>query len=379
VKRICEVCGKEFEVRESIVKKGGGKFCSTECYEEHKKSEEYRKKMSEKVKMLWQDPEYKRRQSEIKIVLCRDPEYRKKVSEMMKMLCRDPEYRKKVSEIMKMLWQDPEFRKKQIRREEKVSEIMKMLWQDPEFRKKQSKIAKVRWQDPKFREKVLSKFRDPEYREKRSKITKMLWQDPEYREKIIRQMEIVYKSSELREKNSQITKMLWQDPEFREKVLSKVKSLEHRKKVSERVKMLWRNSEYREKVVRSWLEKAGSRPNGLEKAVCELLQSYFPEEWRYVGDGKVFIAGFVPDFIHKEENWIIEVNGSYWHSLPEMQERDKKKREIYERCGYKVLEVWESEVRSDPMAVVNKVAEYFYEGRQKNRHQPVGVSYACWS
>jgi len=326
VKRICEVCGKEFEVRESTVKKGGGKFCSADCYEEYKKSEEYRKKLSEKVKMLWQNPEYRRKQSEIKIVL----------------------------------WQDPEFRKKQIKREEKVSETMKMLWQDPEFRKKQSKIVKVRWQDPKFREKVLSKFKDSEYREKRSQITKMLWQDPEFREKIIRQMEIVYKSSELREKISQITKMLWQDPEFREKVLSKLKSLEHRKKVSERMKMLWRNAEYREKVVRSWLEKAGSRPNGLEKAVCDLLQSYFLNEWRYVGDGKIFIAGFVPDFIHREEKWIIEVNGDYWHSSSEAKEKDRRKRETYEKYGYKVLEVWESEIRSGPIGVVNKIVRYFY-------------------
>lgn len=31
LKRICEVCGKEFEVKRSLVKKGGGKYCSHKC------------------------------------------------------------------------------------------------------------------------------------------------------------------------------------------------------------------------------------------------------------------------------------------------------------------------------------------------------------
>jgi hypothetical protein len=31
VKKNCLICGKEFHKKPSIVKKGGGKFCSREC------------------------------------------------------------------------------------------------------------------------------------------------------------------------------------------------------------------------------------------------------------------------------------------------------------------------------------------------------------
>jgi len=102
------------------------------------------------------------------------------------------------------------------------------------------------------------------------------------------------------------------------------------------------------------------KPTSLEKAVCELLQNYFPNEWQYVGDGKVFIAGFVPDFMHKEKRWVIEVNGDYWHSLPRVKVRDEEKKKVYERYGYKVLEIWEKELTQSPLVVLNKVVGYFY-------------------
>lgn len=137
-------------------------------------------------------------------------------------------------------------------------------------------------------------------------------------------------------------------------------SEEGKNRLSESAKRLWQNSEYRNKVVKAVAEALQIKPNGLERAFCELLQSYFTNEWGYVGDGKVFIAGYVPDFIHKDEKWIIEVNGDYWHSFPEVKEKDRRKRETYEKYGYRVLEVWESEFRSDPIGVVDKIVVNFY-------------------
>jgi len=168
------------------------------------------------------------------------------------------------------------------------------------------------------------------------------------------------KSKECKKNMSERSKRLWQHPEFREKILLVIGSEENRKKISRAMKSKWQDSEYREKCIEGSVAKAKLKPNGLEKAFCDLLQNYFLEEWRYVGDGKIFVAGFVPDFIHREEKWIIEVNGDYWHSFPEAKEKDKRKKEIYERCGYKVLEIWESEFKSDPMVVVRKIMEYFY-------------------
>jgi very-short-patch-repair endonuclease/endogenous inhibitor of DNA gyrase (YacG/DUF329 family) len=154
-------------------------------------------------------------------------------------------------------------------------------------------------------------------------------------------------NEEHRRKVSEELRKRWQDPVYKEKV-------------SKKIRLVAQDPGYREKKVRRTMEALQIKPNRLEKAFCDLLQSYFLNEWQYVGDGKIFIAGFVPDFIHREKKWVIEVNGDYWHSFSEAVERDRKKRRAYERCGYKVLEVWESEVKQDPLAVVNNVMEHFY-------------------
>jgi very-short-patch-repair endonuclease len=289
IKKICEICGREYKVRN--YEKDKRRFCSKDCYNEYRKTEEYKRKRFTRMKELWQDPVY---------------------------------------------------REKQIKQREKV-------WKDLEYRRKRSEIAKKLWQDP-------------VYREKHSVIKKELWRDPEFREYMLK----VLNDEELVKSKSEWAKRFWQNRDFREKVLSKLKtvwrSADYKKKKSVEARLRWQNPEYREKIIRSWAAAVHLRPNGLEKAFCDLLQSYFLNEWRYVGDGKIFIAGFVPDFVHREERWIIEVNGDYWHSSSDAIEKDKKKRGTYEKYGYKVLEVWENEFKSDPMGVVRKIMEYFYGG-----------------
>jgi len=49
VERTCEWCGKKFSVKLSRVRKGGGKFCSRNCYSRWQGSDEGRKKMRETI------------------------------------------------------------------------------------------------------------------------------------------------------------------------------------------------------------------------------------------------------------------------------------------------------------------------------------------
>jgi len=142
---------------------------------------------------------------------------------------------------------------------------------------------------------------------------------------------------------SKITSALWQDQEFRQKATR-----------------VWQDPEFRAEFIKKVVEVREVRPTRLEKVVDDLLQNSFPGEWIYVGDGKMIVEGFIPDFVHREKRWIIEVHGDYWHSLPENRKRDKIKTKVYIENGYKVLEIWETEVYSDPKAVVEKVLSYFY-------------------
>lgn len=85
----------------------------------------------------------------------------------------------------------------------------------------------------------------------------------------------------------------------------------------------------------------------LMKIIAELQLPY-----RYVGDGKILIGSYIPDFIQTNgKKHIIEIFGDYWHS-------DKKKhyRELswhqtelgrmmaYSQFGYKTLVIWEHEL-----------------------------------
>jgi very-short-patch-repair endonuclease len=303
VKRICQYCGKEFEVQEWVVKKGGGKFCSHMCYLK------YKQKKVEKEICLNCGKEF-----EVE-------SYEKGKRKFCSYECHWKYMTKRVKKICEVCGKEFEVPLSAKNRKFCSNQCCKEYKKSREYRSKLSK--------------------------KQSEIMKTLWRDSEFRRKMSEARNMLWRDSEFRKKMSEIRRMLWKDPELR-------------KRRSEKMKMVWQDPEYREKTIKSIIAGTELKPNGLEKIFCDLLQSYFLQEWRYVGDGKVFIAGFVPDFIHKEEDWIIELNGDYWHSFPENREKDERKKEKYEKCGYKVLEIWESEFRSDPMAVVDKIVEAFY-------------------
>jgi very-short-patch-repair endonuclease len=315
MKMKCETCGREFEVRD--YEKGKRRFCSYQCYWE------YRKRRVVLI-CLWCGKKFETLPSEIRKgggkFCCRECFEKYRQSEG---------YRRKISKVVREMYE-----------------------QNLAYREKVSESIRRKWEDPEYREKILQAKRSLGYKEKMSKVMRLKSNSPECKKKRSEKMKAKYQDSEYCNKWLEIIYSVNQSPE-------------RRRKISESVRKLWQDPEYRNKVVKAIAEALQIKPNGLEKAVCDLLQSYFTNEWCYVGDGKVFIAGFVPDFIHKEEKWIVEVNGDYWHSLSEAREKDRRKRETYEKYGYKVLEVWESEFRSDPMVVVNKICGSFYSDFMK--------------
>ena len=66
-----------------------------------------------------------------------------------------------------------------------------------------------------------------------------------------------------------------------------------------------------------------------------------PNEWRYVGDGSVWIAGKNPDFIHKVERRVIELFGSYWHK----KEEEKERVSHFEKYGFECIIVWDKQFK----------------------------------
>jgi len=93
-------------------------------------------------------------------------------------------------------------------------------------------------------------------------------------------------------------------------------------------------------------------PNKPEKLLRKLLNEFLPSEYKFVGNNKIVIDTFNPDFVNcNGQKKIIELFGCYWHKCSQCgfgNERtlDKKRLGVYKKFGYKTLIVWEHELKN---------------------------------
>lgn len=76
----------------------------------------------------------------------------------------------------------------------------------------------------------------------------------------------------------------------------------------------------------------------------KFIESILPRGFKFVGDGKTFIGGYVPDFINFKKKLIIEFFGTYWHKKRIKQ--DQLRINCYKRNGYKTLIIWDIELKN---------------------------------
>lgn len=116
------------------------------------------------------------------------------------------------------------------------------------------------------------------------------------------------------------------------------------------------NMQYREKAIRNSMLSNHIKPNKKELQLSSILQELQPNEWQFVGDGKVIIEGFCPDFINVNgKKLVIEFNGEYWHR--NSQERDQRKIEAYASKGFETLTIWENEL-NDVKEIKSKIIKF---------------------
>lgn len=56
---------------------------------------------------------------------------------------------------------------------------------------------------------------------------------------------------------------------------------------------------------------------------------------------------------------IIEIHGDYWHTRPEVQERDGRKQQWADQNNYLILVIWEADYRKDPETELLKAMEVY--------------------
>ncbi len=108
---------------------------------------------------------------------------------------------------------------------------------------------------------------------------------------------------------------------------------------------LWGNKTWKEKTLKSSMLGRLVTPNKPETLLFKLFKK-LKLPYKFVGDGKVILGGFCPDFIDKKNKKIIEFNGTYWHSSKEAITKDKRKSIEYKKLGYKTLVIWEKELKN---------------------------------
>lgn len=124
------------------------------------------------------------------------------------------------------------------------------------------------------------------------------------------------------------------------------------------MKIRFKNKDYKNKIVKILLSSQSIKPNKSETILIGLLNNILPNEYKFVGNGKIIIDGFNPDFINVNgQKKIIEHFGDYWHNLPEYKKRDKARLKAYSKYGYSTLIIWQNEL-NNLKKVKEKILEF---------------------
>lgn len=136
-----------------------------------------------------------------------------------------------------------------------------------------------------------------------------------------------------------------------------------------KIKCAWCNKEF--DIPTCWLERKGRNNgkfcsrncNGAHQArysqrSVSKVEKKFGKELSNLGyelEKQVKIGSFVPDFFIRNKNLIIEFDGDYWHSLPHMIEKDKRKNKYYKDNGYNLIRVKEYDYMYKKKELFNKL------------------------
>lgn len=107
----------------------------------------------------------------------------------------------------------------------------------------------------------------------------------------------------------------------------------------------------------------GNKQNKSEVFLEKILNKILPKEYKYVGQGDIWIERYNPDFINMNgQKKIIEFFGNYWHK--NSQERNKKRIKVFKKYGYDCLIIWEHDLKTQK--TINQILEFH---KKENKHE----------
>lgn len=139
-----------------------------------------------------------------------------------------------------------------------------------------------------------------------------------------------------------------------------------RERYSKSMKIRWANPEYAKKMFLALKLK----PNKPELKLQSIFDKYFPNTYKYTGDGKFIIDGKCPDFTNIDgKKEVVELFGNYWHTFNEVGPRI----EHFARFGYTCLIIWEEELNNEDDLIrhINSGGLYIPEHSGKHHEEKV--------
>lgn len=199
------------------------------------------------------------------------------------------------------------------------------------------KAANALWTNKESRDRLIELRRNPEYKARVSTSMKKTWKNRNHNI-----------SEEHKNKIGRASKNAWnlRTKEKRELIGKKISILRKGFKFSDETKS--KMSTAKKKM---WLEEPErarkclicNSPNKQEIKLMNILDSMYPGEWKFVGNGQVIIAGKCPDYINVNgQKKIIELWGERWHQNENPQDRIN----VFKPFGYETLVIWGKEFES---------------------------------
>lgn len=315
IERICQQCGKHFEVQPSRVEQGKGKFCSKKCYTSSMVGKHLSTKTREAIsRALTQSIELVCQYCGKNFSISRPSRAK---NGRRKFCSRECFY---------------QYRREQSPSSETRLKISTSLQGRPKTEITRVKLSQAR----------IGKPLSVNHRRRLSEARKLWSNSHQYHhpEEVKQKLSIIKSgrklSPETRKKLANIGALKWQEPQY--------------------VKMM--------------LEARRQRPTKPESYLGDILNRCIPE-FQYNGDFSfgITLGGLIPDFVNVDgKKEVIELFGDYFHSESfakyDWRRSELGKVMVYNSLGYQCLVIWEHELKNlTSEEVVSKIRGFFRRKR----------------
>lgn len=214
-----------------------------------------------------------------------------------------------------LTWKDPKVRKRRIRgirrALKKNKEVLSLAayarWRKSSYRLKQAKARKRNANNPVFAE-------------NRSNGQRSSWKNPVTRARRSRGIRRSLNKPQVKRTHRKSLIKAWKGP-------NKKARLEHLSVVR----------------LRSYNRFV---PNQGELILKRILDAEFPGEFVLNVNGRVSVAGAIPDFVHKSLPIAVELFGDHWHKVRPRRLEESRRRRKLAKAGYRTVIVWASTLRT---------------------------------